>query len=872
MVGRHWSQRLWQVGSIILVVALILTGFAPVGRSVASAQPSAAQQARTTQEHAHTHAHDSGNLAREDRDRGIVYDGLRRATSGKCRGGFEVGNTGQCTHGPDAPPKGKDVKRDAAPLRFAPEKPVPGREAKPGATADGASVSTAKRANDPDARAVRVSSTATDRTARTQAVAGATPGLNVCEGDGFSGDRTLVMYVRASDVPDRFATFQASIQGWAADSDRIYSTSAVETGGTRRVRFRTVVTSGVCQIDVFSVVLSPTGDDNFNNTITELTNLGYNSTLRKYMLFVDANVYCGIGTIMGDSQAGQANANNVGPSYGRSDAGCWSGFVAAHEHNHNLGGVQLDAPNTSNGWHCVDDYDVMCYDDNGAAGPPMRVDCTDYSVAENQFDCDNDDYYSTSPPGGSYLATHWNVVNSKFLINEGNCPDSYIEWDSDRAHARVLPVPSYRFHAFCSPDDEDWTSISAVAGNLYRFETVQLSSNADTILELYNAGGTLLASNDDSGPGLGSIVDYTPTTSGTYYVKVRRFAASSHPTQTYYLRVSSFDFPPQTFINSGPSTYVRDTTPTITYSGTDNSTDDANLQYAHQVDGGAWSAFSSATSVTLPALSQGAHTFAVKARDRAEFPGDPALEDSTPATRSFTVDSVAPVAQAPVHSLVSGSALGTSTVPVTVTWPAATDSGSGLARYVLQRSTNGGSTWVGVTLPSALATTATVALSPGSFSHRFRVQAIDQAGNASPVATGVPFTLTAFQDAPTATVSYPSGTWTTGSATSFYGGTVRYARLSGANARLAVASGAKSVAWISTKATSRGKADVYVDGVKVTATPIDLYAASTLYRQNVFTRALNSATAHTVEVRVLGQRNASSGDTRVDIDAFVVLR
>jgi hypothetical protein len=844
---------------------------APTTAPVASAQQSARPAAQPVHAHAHEHTHDSGGAIREDRSRGLVYDGLRSATSGRCRGGFEIGNTGYCTHGPDTPPPGKDVKRDVAPLKLAPEKPVPGSEPKPSASRNGSN-GAVKIANDPEAKAVRVSTSATDRRVRNLGDT-ATPGLNVCEGDNVSGDRTLVMYVRASDVPDRFATFQASIQQWAADADRIYSTSAVETGGTRRIRFRTFVDgSGICQIDVFNVVLSPTGDDTFNNTITELQGLGYNSTIRKYMLFVDANVYCGIGTIMGDSQSGQANANNVGPSYGRSDAGCWSGFVAAHEHNHNLGGVQLDAPHTSNGWHCVDEYDVMCYDDDGAGPVTTTVVCSDYSVQEWQFDCNNEDYYNTSPPSGSYLATHWNVVNNKFLINEGGCPDTFWEWDSDRAHARPIAPSSYRFHAFCSPDDEDWASVSVVAGNLYRFETLNLSSGTDTILELYDSAGTLLAANDDGGPGLASVVDFTPTVPDTYYVKVRRYRGASHPTQTYYLRVSSFDFPPQTFITGGLGTYVRDTTPTITYSGADNSTDDANLTYAYQVDGGAWSAFSPATSVTLPALSQGAHTFAVKAKDRAEFPGDPELEDPTPATRSFTVDSVAPSASAPIYGMVGNTSLGASTVRVNVVWSAAADSGSGVNRYVLQKSTNGGTTWTNVPLPSPLARSIAQDLAPGATSYRYRVQAIDNAGNASAYATGAPFTLTAFQDAPSASVTYPAGAWSTGSNASFFGGTVRFNGTAGSKAQLTIPAGAKQAGWVSTKANNRGKADVYVDGVKVTATPIDLYSATTQFKQMVSVRSLNPATAHTVEVRVLGAKNAASGGTLVDMDAFIVMR
>jgi hypothetical protein len=37
----------------------------------------------------------------------------------------------------------------------------------------------------------------------------------------------------------------------------------------------------------------------------------------------------------------------------------------------------------------------------------------------------------------------------------------------------------------------------------------------------------------------------------------------------------------------------------------------------------------------------------------------------------------------------------------------------------------------------------------------------------------------------------------------------------------------------------------------------------------VFSKAVSPTTSHKLEVRVLGQKNASSTSTRVDIDAFV---
>ena len=177
-----------------------------------------------------------------------------------------------------------------------------------------------------------------------------------CDGDGQTGYRVQVLYVRASDASPRTVSPLASIRGWAGAADQIFRNSAADTGGIRGVR---LVHDGTCQPIVQEVTVSPAGDGNFSATVTELANQGYNRTDRIYLAFVDARVYCGVGTVWRDDRANSANWNNSGPSYSRVDNGCWSGSVAAHKLMHNLGGVQLSAPNTSGGYHCIDEWDVM---------------------------------------------------------------------------------------------------------------------------------------------------------------------------------------------------------------------------------------------------------------------------------------------------------------------------------------------------------------------------------------------------------------------------------------------------------------------------------------------------------------------------------
>jgi hypothetical protein len=298
-------------------------------------------------------------LPPNDVARGLIYDGLEVATEGKCRGGFKVrlpGGREQCTHGPDAAPARFNVAQSVAPLRA------------------------------PNAPASTV----------------------VCDGDGVSGNRVQVIYAHAADVPSRYATYLTSFQQWAAEVDAEFHNSAAQTGGDRRVRF---VTDATCKPVILEVQLSTTGDDNFSNTLNDLWTQGFNRTDRKYMVFVDARRYCGIGTIEYDDRAEPTNRNNTGPHYGRIDAGCWSGVIAAHELMHNLGGVQMSAPHSDGNWHCSDGYDNMC--DHG--GKPIQIVCPDPS-GDSLFDCNHDDYFHTNPPAGSYLATHWNTANNQFLF------------------------------------------------------------------------------------------------------------------------------------------------------------------------------------------------------------------------------------------------------------------------------------------------------------------------------------------------------------------------------------------------------------------------------------------------------------------------
>jgi hypothetical protein len=238
-----------------------------------------------------------------------------------------------------------------------------------------------------------------------------------CYGTGQDGPRVQAIYARPSNRSDRYSTYLASIRRWAAETDGVFASSAARTGGVRHIRY---VTGSTCQLVVDNVVLSPAGDDSFENTISELAARGYNRNDRKYLVWMDSNVMCGIAGYYPEDRGDSANANN-GPSgvpglVGRIDSGCWGlankgQSVEAHELMHSLGSVLPTSPHATAAGHCVDESDRMCYSDGTAVAITNSCD----PAGEPLFDCDNDDYFHTDPPPGSYLATRWNTARSEFL-------------------------------------------------------------------------------------------------------------------------------------------------------------------------------------------------------------------------------------------------------------------------------------------------------------------------------------------------------------------------------------------------------------------------------------------------------------------------
>jgi probable HAF family extracellular repeat protein len=181
--------------------------------------------------------------------------------------------------------------------------------------------------------------------------------------------------------------------------------------------------------------------------------------------------------------------------------------------------------------------------------------------------------------------------------------------------------------------------------------------------------------------------------------------------------------PPNTTITSKPPAFSNSTSAAFSFTGSDNLSAKANLTFQVSLDG---SAFTAATSVkTYTGLSQGTHTFRVRAIDQA------GNIDPTPASCTWIVDTTAPVTQITSEP---GAVTSDTTAVFTFT---GTDNLSAKKNLAFQVSLDGAA------FSTATSPVTYVGLSLGS--HTFQVRAIDQAGNVDATPATYTWTINAVQ-------------------------------------------------------------------------------------------------------------------------------
>jgi serralysin len=87
--------------------------------------------------------------------------------------------------------------------------------------------------------------------------------------------------------------------------------------------------------------------------------------------------------------------------------------------------------------------------------------------------------------------------------------------------------------------DHDWYRVTLVAGTTYTIQTSSDGSGTDAFLNLRDAAGTLISSDDDAGDGVNSLITFTATTTGTYYIDAGTY--NDDTTGSYHLFVAGLN-------------------------------------------------------------------------------------------------------------------------------------------------------------------------------------------------------------------------------------------------------------------------------------------------------------------------------------------
>ena len=224
---------------------------------------------------------------------------------------------------------------------------------------------------------------------------------------------------------------------------------------------------------------------------------------------------------------------------------------------------------------------------------------------------------------------------------------------------------------------------------------------------------------------------YTGLSQGSHTFQVRSIDAATNTDLSPATRAWTVDtVAPDTTITGGPSGSFASTTATFTFTSTESP---ATFQCA--LDGGAFGP----CPVSYTGLSQGSHTFQVRSTDGV------GNQDASPATRTWTVDTIAPDT-----SILTGPTGSVSSTSATFTY----SSTEGASSFVCQLDAGDF-----VACPASY-----TGLSQGS--HTFRVFATDAAGNQDPSPATRTWTVdtiapdTAILTGPTGSVSSTSATFT----------------------------------------------------------------------------------------------------------------
>lgn len=119
------------------------------------------------------------------------------------------------------------------------------------------------------------------------------------------------------------------------------------------------------------------------------------------------------------------------------------------------------------------------------------------------------------------------------ITQEPSLPDAY-EPDNNPAQAKPLPLDgTTQQRSFHVPDDDDWVSFPATAGDRIFLAT---EGPCDTFISVFAPDRrTILREDDDAGGELNAALLFTAQETGTHYARVRAFAGTLRACPSYRL-------------------------------------------------------------------------------------------------------------------------------------------------------------------------------------------------------------------------------------------------------------------------------------------------------------------------------------------------
>jgi ribosomal protein L40E len=239
---------------------------------------------------------------------------------------------------------------------------------------------------------------------------------------------------------------------------------------------------------------------------------------------------------------------------------------------------------------------------------------------------------------------------------------------------------------------------------------------------------------------------------GTYKLTFRVYVKLAEKKERFHWWMSSpslqikRDFsPPVLSFISIPDNYINYTSVTFSWSASDAESGLHSTPYSFRLDENPWSVWSTSTSCTFSGLTEGNHTFYVKARD--------AVGNESIKTYTFKVDMTPPTNGYP-SSPANDAWINAS--PVVLTWSAGFDSGSGISFYEWQIDDS--PTFETVKYSGTSNTTsASVTLPEGRW--YWRIRARDAAGNYSAWSSAYSFKVDRTPPTNGSPTSPPDGSW-----------------------------------------------------------------------------------------------------------------